>query len=249
MYIEEEREVRRKIMPNYGSIRSFDTIEWRIGTVRFIYDLGSDTFSWQRKVPLRSHAIVCPDTIEKCYHSTESANFTSCLQFPHAIPGNFFFRGRPATKRILARKGGKVVAYFRTLDCLCTGHLECELDGQCRPDIEDYRSYLKLAETYDARVPVAGESREPLVKQVSWDRVRETAKLVAIKWDGVRRVVELDLGCAYAGIRYCVEIFSDVGVVVDVCDSSIDPTDRVEHLLRLPADRVWSRHGFLFRDL
>lgn len=254
----EERETRRRF--DYDAEFKFtNELEWRRGSVRFIYDLTNDTFYWQRKLKVKRHVIVCPSSIEMCYHSLESPPANTFLHFPYRVPGNFFFGVRSATKKVLFRSG-RTVAYVRESRCVRSGHVECEMDegsnssARCVPDPDDYDSYMSLVEKHGARLPPSftSERGEPPVKQATWSRVKEDARLVAVKWDGYRRVMELDHLLdgrgASAGIRYCVEICEGgTGIVVDVCLPNLNPVDRAVHLQSLPADKLWKRGRLLIQ--
>ena len=164
-----EKELRRSFRNlDHRSIvvRKWDYLELRAGGLRFVYDLKSHTWSWQRKTAIDSHGVICP-TVEKCYHSLESREIKSITELGWFVPRCFFFTKTPTVKYSLHRKNG-ISAYVRSYESMeMMGFLELEVPVGSRATLNHMRTYYSLARKYGALPRVTTRLMEPKVRAVS----------------------------------------------------------------------------------
>lgn len=223
-----EREFRRSFKTEWKS-EKYNFLEIRKDSIRFIYNLQNDSFYWQTKKSLGKHSLACP-IIEMCYHSIESPMYSSIFEMPEKINYNFFFLNYPALKRILFENSG-VIGYERFSDREQKWYLECE-------NIFEKNQYFKHAQTLNAQREIPQYKMPPVIpicRNINLNQIR----YIAAKWDGKKRMMSFqsrnsELNLALSGNQYCIETFGQRGgIIVDVCNSNLIVSDRVNHLIYL----------------
>lgn len=232
-----ESEFRREFK-TISKKSAYDYLEIRSNQLRFVYDLKLDSFSWQIKINLKKHGVVCP-YIETCHHSLESPLYSSVFQIPTKVKSSFFFLNGPTFKTYLFDNGSGVVAYERTSENDQKWFLECE-------NYKESDVYFNLAIKLKAERGRGKETsfRVPPVIPINWETINSKRKkiwYVAVKWEGSRKKMMAlksfkneRLDFALAGNQYCVETFKNRhGVIVDVCNFGLSILERTKHLIFL----------------
>lgn len=224
-----EKEFRREFKSKAKS-ETYDFLEIRQDSVRFIYNLRKNSFHWQTKKNIGKHSLAIP-IVETCYHSLESPMYSSVFDMPEKVNYGFFFLNNPTLKKTLFENKG-VVAYQRFSDREQKWYLECE-------NVFEKNLYFNLAAKLNATREMSYYSMPP-VMPIGWKDVSvKDIRYVAAKWDGEKRMMSFrssnpELNLALAGNQYCVETFGQRGgIIVDLCNLKVSALDRVTHLIFL----------------